>query len=420
MNSKGNIALIVVVAAVLLLVLYLVWAGNDDKQKYVWKENYKVKSREPFGCDFIYKLLDNQHPKSLLSDEKPIREVLRDSARFDTGVNYVFIGADMYLNDGDSRAVLDFVGRGNTAFIGSLYFPDRLMEEVYGGECDEWNNYFDDFDTAARLNFFHEGLRTERGYKFTFRVANHATRYNWRGISGNYFCDSSISMAPVGYRDSFYTNFAYMPYGKGRFYMFSTPIVFTNYFMKDTTGLAYADVVFSHLSKGPVIWDEYSKLSSFNDGTGSKSDTSTPLSYILSQKGLRYAWYLLLLGAVLYVVMVARRRQRVVEVIEPNTNTSLAYLNTISNLYFNQQNHISVANHKMKYFINYVRNKYNISLHGGKPEEITALARKSRVPEADVNKIFRLYERIAPLTNIGETTLLEFHKALENFYNQSK
>lgn len=417
MKSQKNIWIVVLVAAGFLLVLYFIFS-DKHKRKYNWSENYKVKSREPFGTAFIYAMLDEQHDKSVLVDDKPMREVLNDSAKYDSGSNYVFIGADMHLSEQDSRAILDYVGRGNCAFIGSMYFPDQLMEEVYSDECDAWNNYFDHNDTVAVFNFFHGQLEKDTGYRFVYRVAGEPERYNWRGISGDYFCDSSYSMAPVGYRDSFYTNFACMPYGKGRFYMFSTPVVFTNYFMKDTVGLDYAGLVFSHLNKGPIVWDEYSKLTRLANNHG--VDTSTPLSYILSQKSLRYAWYLLLLGAVLYLFLVARRRQRIIDVIEPNTNTSLSYVNTISALYFNHSNHAALAKHKMKYFLAHVRNKYNISLSGGKKEEIEALAKKSKVPVADISKIFRMYERISPLTDITEGTLMEFHYALENFYNQSK
>ncbi|MFN8287049.1 MAG: hypothetical protein U0V74_09870 [Chitinophagales bacterium] len=417
MKSPKTIWIVVLATAGLFLVLYFIFS-DKHKRKYSWVENYKVKSREPFGTAFIYEMLDGQHAKSKLVDNKPIHEILGDSTKYDTGSNYVFVGADMHLSSQDARAILDYVDRGNCAFIGSMYFPDKLMEEVYKGECDEWYNYFDHNDTAAEFNFFHGQLEQDTGYRFVYRVAGETERYNWRGISGDYFCDSSYSMAPVGYRDSFYTNFACMPYGKGKFYMFSTPVVFTNYFMKDTVGLLYADLVFSHLNKGPVIWDEYSKLPRL--ANNHDVDTSTPLSYILSQKSLRYAWYLLLLGAILYLFLVARRRQRIIDVIEPNTNTSLSYVNTISALYFNHSNHAAIAKHKMKYFLIHVRSKYNINLHGEKRESIEALSKKSKVPVNDINKILRLYERIAPLTDITEGTLMEFHYALENFYNQSK
>jgi hypothetical protein len=57
-------------------------------------------------------------------------------------------------------------------------------------------------------------------------------------------------------------------------------------------------------------------------------ETDTPLSmspmrFILNNPPLRYAWYLLLLGLLIFVLFNAKRKQRIVPVIEPLKNTSL-------------------------------------------------------------------------------------------------
>jgi len=417
MKGNRNIGIIIAVAGVILGIVYLFFGGSD-KKKHSWVEDYKVKSTEPFGTAYIYKLLELQHPKTIIID-KPLRDVLGDTAKYDTANNYVFIGANMYMNPADSRAILDFVQRGNNAFIASNYVPISVISEIYDDGCDGWDGYTNYNDSVGVLNFYHPALETDSGYRYKCVADGKTVNYEWSCINGSYFCQSSETFTQMGYIGKNYTNFASVPYGKGRFYLYTTPIVFTNYFMRDSNALEYADKVFSHLNNGPVIWDEYSKLLKFSNNS-KDNDNGTPLSYILSQPGLRYAWYLIILGAILYIVFMARRRQRVTDVVELNTNTSLSYINTISSLYFTNANHVGIAHHKMKYFNAFVRNKYNITLHADNEEQIISLSKKSQVPVTDIHKILNLYNRIAMSYDIGEESLIDLHNAIENFYTNCK
>lgn len=419
MNNRLNIrAVIAVVFIILSALAYFIFGGS--KKKHDWNENYKVKSAEPFGTSFIYQLLEKQHPHTFINSTKPLRDLLSDSAKYNTGNNYVFVGGNMFLNPADSRAILDFVQRGNNAFIGSCYVPEKLIQDLYDDGCDDWQGYTDYKDSVAVFNFFHPSLYSDSGYKYKFAINDHVERYNWQFINGTYFCKSSETFTPIGYVGNRYGNFAAIPYGKGTFYLYTTPLTFTNYYMRDSASLEYAEKVFSHLNSGPVIWDEYSKLIKFDTNLDGGNNTGTPLSYILSQPGLRYAWYLLILGAILYIVFMARRRQRVTAVVEPNTNTSLSYINTISSLYYTNANHIGIAHHKMKYFNAFVRSKYNITLHGDNEEQIISLSKKSQVPLADIHKILNLYKRISLSYDIGEESLIDLHNAIENFYTNCK
>lgn len=412
--------LIVIVITVLLLGMGYWLIGRGKKLKHVWAENYKVESKEPFGTEFIFKMLEHRHPSAKVV-KKHISEVLNDTVNYKTGNNYVFIGADIYMNEADRSALFEFVGRGNNAFIASRSVPDEIMEELYAGECGEWTALHTIRDTTSTFNFFKETLRHPTGYKYAYRNADLPASYGWQLINGSYFCDSSTSFAAIGYMDSFYVNYAGIPYQGGKFYIHTAPIAFSNYFMRDSSAVAYADVVFSHISDGPILWDEYSKIYKYksnNDDGG--QDNQTPLSYILSQTSLRYAWYLLIAGAILYLVFMARRRQRIIDVIEPNTNTSLAYISTISTLYLSHANHIAIAHHKMKYFNTFTRTKYGIALHSEDDEQVMKLAHKSNIPARDIKNILKQYARIAKLNEINEDTLISFHRELEHFYKNCK
>jgi hypothetical protein len=223
-------------------------------------------------------------------------------------------------------------------------------------------------------------------------------------------------------------NFAQRPYGEGNFYLHTMPLAFTNYHLLEEDKLEYVDKVFSHLQEGPIYWDEYSGVSErvgeainnrdYNSGNRMLRAES-PLQFILSKPALSWAWYLLLTAVLLYVVFLSRRRQRVIPVLQKNTNTSLEFLSTIGHLYFLQNNHKQLALQKMQLFRSFIREKYH--LHGLEFDEEfkKRLQQKSDVDRPIIDEIFLIHSNIKkrPIT---ENTLIDFHKALEQFYRHCK
>src|SRR5690606_3172074 len=147
-------------------------------------------------------------------------------------------------------------------------------------------------------------------------------------FSDRIFCDSTRSITPLGYQEDGGVNFIRIAAGNGNLYLHSNPLVFTNYFLTNEENVAYASAVFSHLRGKGIVWDEYSKI----PFAGNNNAYNSPLYYILQQPSLKYAWWLLLLTVLLYVVFAARRTQRVIPVIDPKTNSSLEFVNLISSL----------------------------------------------------------------------------------------
>ncbi len=417
MNNKRGIILAGVLLALLLGGVYWYFSGKKGREHFNWKETFKADSEQPYGSKFLYKLLEKQHGP-IITVNKPLREFLKDTNKYRSGYNYIFLGGSMYVNREDAEALAAFIARGNNVIVASHYVPERLVYQAYEGSCGEYYTYYDYFDSVVRVNFYHPSLRTDSGYTFSVSMHNQKQMYNWYCLNGSLFCGKQGSFVAAGFMNEGYANFAYLQHGAGRLYLHTSPVLFTNFFLKDTTGLRYAEGVFSHLLPGKIIWDEYSQLPKFQNNNRDKNKDSTPLSYILSQPGLRYAWYMLLLGALLYLIFVARRRQRVIEVQEPNVNTSLSYISTISNLYFFQKNHGAVAQHKMKFFLTFVRNRYNIAAKEWQPADIERLAKKSKVPVSEIESIFKLHAWISRSHGIADETLMEFHHTLQNFYNK--
>ena len=192
----------------------------------------------------------------------------------------------------------------------------------------------------------------------------------------------------------------------------------TNYFLSKAGKVEYASGVFTHLEGEDIIWDEYSKISF----SGNKNAYNSPLYYILQQPSLKYAWWLLLLTVFLYILFVAKRQQRVIPVLEPKTNTSLEFVNLISTLHYQNQNHLDMARKKMKYFLYFVRSKYGIHAERFNEPQIRKLAEKAKVNVAEVQVIFDQYYLIEERFQqaIEANRLLNLYNSIEKFYTHCK
>ena len=143
--------------------------------------------------------------------------------------------------------------------------------------------------------------------------------YRWHYIDSVYLCEKENAIVQLGTLNDTLTNFARIEFGEGYFYLHTTPLTLTNYHLLEEEGVAYAERLFSHLPKGDIYWDAFSRVSEAvglrqNEAQGGDGEipNETPLKYVLSQPSLAWAWYLSLVLGLLYLVFRAKRKQRMI------------------------------------------------------------------------------------------------------------
>lgn len=416
------------IAAVVLLLLFIFLRGGGSR--FDWSEHYEAESKDPYGSFVIHEMLGDLFPENSFSD---ITVGIDEELPLGRGVtsNYVFIGESMFLDSADVTTLLNFANEGNNVFISSKTIPFDLMFELYYEECnyEPWDEYESITDTTANFNLLHEQLADEKGYKYKYFDVNKPQPYQWNYIDSVYFCDEPFSMIQLGTITGGQINFAKKVYGSGAFYLHTTPMNFTNLQLLDTVGVEYANKVFSHLDEGDVFWDEYSRVGegfgkAYNRrtrGGGSRSIASEEsLKYILAQPSLAWAWYLTIGLGLLYLFFRAKRKQRIIPVLEQNENTSFEFISTIGRLYFLQNDHKKLSIQKMKLFLSYIRDRYNLITTNIDEEFKQKLSAKSEINPVIINKIFDFYKNIKSSSFVSEQTLVDFHQRMDEFYKNCK
>lgn len=414
---RNNRIFTIVFFSILGVVLVLFFFLTSDDRKYNWRETYEPQSDQPYGTLFIRKLLESYATDGFVfNTKKPIHELL-DSASGKKKSAYVIIAHSLYADSLDIKAMQNYLTAGNDVFLVTPYLTDDLSEAFYQAECSK-NIFTQSTDTPTiQANFYHPAFATSKDYRFTFRINDKDVSYYWDYLGSSVLCDSVKSIIPLGYFEPHHVNFFKIPYGQGNLFVHTDPVIFTNYFMVKERNTEYASSVFTHSTAKAIIWDEFSKVPFYRQN---RNPYYNPLYFIMEQPSLQYAWWLMLVLALLYVFFAAKRQQRFVPVLEQKANTSLAFLTMVSSLHYHNQNHGNIARKKMRHFLHFIRTKYSLSTHKIDPEFIKKLSVKSQVSEQEIEIIFDQYQIIDNFHNIDSQRLAHLYNAIQNFYNKAK
>jgi hypothetical protein len=222
----------------------------------------------------------------------------------------------------------------------------------------------------------------------------------------------TVKTTVLGINDKDQPNFIKIVYGKGALLVHSLPICFSNYFILFANNATYTARALSYVpvTISKIYWDEYYKMRN--------EVPTTPLRFFLNNVHLRWALRLTIVGLIIYVLFQMKRRQRVIPVIAPLKNSSLDFIKTVSNVYFNQKDNKSIAQKKLSYFLDFVRQRFYLSTRDMDENFIDQLARKSGINVTEITDLVNLLSEIESKEDISDHLLLMVDQRIDNFYKQ--
>jgi hypothetical protein len=376
-------------------------------KKTNWVENYKEKEKSPFGNYIISQeaatLFKNQKITFLKENSYDYLLFAQDST---STRNYILIknAADKQTADG-TKELIAFVQQGNTAFIALNDFEDDFKKALAFSTDNQEEAVSSISDVQQLKGTFYLKHKDFSNIPYDFE----------RNIRKNYFSKynerKTIVLGTTKIDDEEMPNFIKIYHGKGAFYLHINPIVFTNYYLLNHK-TTYVEHLLSYLPKDPILWDEHIKSSVYAD-TNQKS--SSIFKFFLNNTSL--TWFLCIssIGLFLFMLFNARRKQRVIPILKPLENTTVAFTQTISNLYLSEGDHKNLAAKKIVFFLEKVRSRYLITTANLNANFIEKLAAKSG---NDIQKTKYLINTILTLNKkavCSEEELIVLHKMIENF-----
>ena len=323
--------------------------------------------------------------------------------------NYLFINEDFELSQPDANALLRFAARGNNIFVAAQNFSSGrgLLRDSLGFSVEDAEikthkgpQGFPQLDSVD-LRFTNPALAAVR------------TRLPGSGARQRLLVDSGRVGRTLATDAQGRATFVRLDYGRGHFYFCTTPVAFTNYYLLRPRTAGFAAAALAYLPARRTYWDEYQKQGPVGE--------QSLLRVVLAHEPLRLAYYLILIGGLLFVFIEARRRQRIIPTIKPLPNTTLLFTRTVASLYRQGSSHALIAEKKVGLFIDYLRTRFHeTSPDFGDADFRERLSQKAGVPRPRVDELLRIvnFARTAP--RMTDQQLLQLSRALSDFKRESR
>ncbi|WP_419868924.1 DUF4350 domain-containing protein [Chryseobacterium sp. CT-SW4] len=313
--------------AVIFIIIMVILALLEVNKKEVtdWRKNFDVSQKSPFGL-YVF----DKEAKPLFKDklqkieQSPFEYYQKKKAPH----NILVIESD--LDTESWRKILNEVSKGSDAMLLMSRMPKDVSDSI---------GYYNEQISFEEQNVL---KLTDKKYQNDFVKLD-------KFPSGRGFLFVKPNVEILGQtlekNNSGKANFIKVKFGKGNIYVHSEPLFLTNYYLLKPGNVKYAQDVFSYLDDREVLW--------FSERNNQESQFF--MRFILSNPALKYAWWILLGGLVLFIFFNAKRKQRIVPVIEPLKNTSVDFVKSIGNLYLQEGDFHDMMAKKAQYFLNKVR-----------------------------------------------------------------
>jgi hypothetical protein len=410
MKNSRLLSVFIIVLAIVLLVVF--WLINSDNS-FRWDETYRFQDEQPYDLKLVHK-----HLISELGDDNfdVLTKGLKEEVLPLQGA-YVFIGAQAYYEEYETKTLVDWVAKGNTAFFAVKSLDPSIIASFFDTlTCPPilQGNTAYLYDTLVNVSLLHPALSKLQG-EFKYIGKEGPDRYDFGCFDGRIFCNNSVYQ-PIGLSNKQYVNYIRIPHGKGQILVHCSPIMFTNYYMTSRSEAAYIQGVLSHINADEILWDEYHRYPHQEYNFEGSEQGTTPLEFVLENRSLRWAFYLILSLALIYLIAATRRQQRIIKLIEPLRNSTLEFVQAIGRLYFLQRNHPKLIQLQMRYFLHFIRERYRVKARTPDLIQLDVLSQRSSVSKEQIMAIIDEYERLKSYVKLSDEEAINFYKLLNKFY----
>ena len=381
-----------------LLIIYIIAQLNRPKAVN-WAETLSSKDKIPYGTYILYNRLNDIFPGAHISPyRQPVYNVMAEDSIKQS--SYIIICSNIELSKPDYHQLEKYLKEGNDVLIAAEDFGSLFEKNLSVTTDNETGFKFN--NKGVGVNFVSPYLDPQKYYSID------------KGIGNIYFSKFDTARVTVLGKDSKqHANFIRYAFGKGALYLAANPKFFTNYSLLKPEGADYAATALSFIKNtGQITWDQY-----YTQG----DDVSDSLVKIfLTDPELQWAYYITIFSLILFVLYEIKRRQRIIPVIEPLSNSTLEFVNVIGQLYYEKRNNDNIAKKKVLYLLTFLRDEYQLKTNKLDEEFTEKLTAKLGLDPGFTADFVSFLHYITVQDHINDKELIHLNKLIEQFYIQSR
>lgn len=348
-----------------LLLLYFLVLRNHQ---FDWRPTYEPSDTEPYGSE----LFDSVVHRSI-GNRYSVLDIDPDTLMSKSENRGKSILCTMYYADVNPEIVMPFVKNGGCLILAASSINESMsMALGYTSIGTYVGLTFQPNEGEYSTFIYHKDSRYRKmSYKVSRslysdcleRQANSDDSY-YKKYGSNLKWNNKVSAKTDMKSNDTSPIVVSAVYGKGTIVLCSTPLLFTNYGILENNN---AELIMRILSLGGnrsiirthILTPSKRMTKDYSERDGS---VTSLMDYILGNRALQTAFYLALLGVVLFFVFNARRRQRVIPVKKPLKNGQLEFVKQIGNLYYRNRATDSIIVKKHKFLTHKLRQTLHVDI----------------------------------------------------------
>ncbi len=397
--SRNRIIAIVLAAIILVFTFVFLITEYREVSAYEWAERYNFEDEEPQGL-YIFKEVTTRY-----FSEIPV-EVNSDLIDTLNGSNLYIQFVPRGINDEVVDTLVSIASAGNDVLIIGDSLNNRLIDTA--------PHFFEDtflFDSTLVFNFTDSDIASDTNFSYKF----HAVEFDENSNDINYLIrgidwEEDQEYVRVAAADSLALMVSF-PIGEGRIFYHVNKDLFYNYSYRQTEMFDYTQRLLAHFDPEHIYL--LNPLMIYGSGN---INHRNPLEFIMSEPALKAAYFLLILGTLLYVFFGGKRKQKIIPVMEKNENTSLEYIETVSQLFYQQDQHKKLVAHMKNIFFHKMQKKFFVAPDD--PNYVKVLAKKSKISATELQYIIHRFKEMDSNFSFTSDELASLNQRLETVYKE--
>jgi len=379
--------------------------------------------RIPYGTRYAYSNLHEIFPHAEIRTSSRFPILYQNDGNNDTLRTLIILTPSFYPEPDEMKSLIRFAATGNHVFISSRFFDDSIFSSLHINLQKNANRRFAKVpdslpipDTLGRKSSSSDydsdkNNRASVSILDPFRMQ--WVNYSYPGtFSESHFSElDSVHVRTLGRNQLGEADFIRISYASGgAVYLHLEPRAFSNFFLLHGRNKSYYDQALSWLPEktGVVEWSDYFRYSHHGENYSA-------FHYILSNRSLRWAFWITLILFMLVFLVESKRKQRAIGQIPKLRNASVDFVKTVSRLYLQQKNNQNLALKMIAAFLENIRTAYNLSTSVLNDEFALKLAFRTGRPLQEISELVHTIHDVRLKTNLTDREIMDLHQKINQF-----
>jgi hypothetical protein len=380
----------------------------------------------PYGTHFAYENLSTVFPRAVIRTSNNFPKLFAEDDEPDTLRTLIIISRSFLPDPMEMRSLIRFASLGNQIFISANYIEDTVMTMLRLKSSQNeliYPDRSDSADSAEKQDKSEKALapvkeKTAQNPDMAALSLLDPTHGEWLNykypgsLFENHFDSLDYRYCRIlGKNEEGRPDFIRISYNhKGAIFLHLEPLAFSNFFLLHKDNSSYYDIALSWLPEktGVIEWSDYFRYSH-------QGQAYSPLGFLLSNRSLRWAFWLTLLLFLLIFLVESKRKQRAIEEIPKLRNVSEEFVKTVGRLYFQQKNNQNLAAKMTSALLENIRSAYNLPTSVLDDEFSRKLASRTGKKYEEIADLVQSIHNFRLKANLTDKEILDFHTKINQF-----